>query len=63
MQTLVIGFVVGLVVALWVSIGVRLALRPVLRRPVAGRALPDERAVRAEAERGLRELQQFLVGR
>jgi hypothetical protein len=42
--------VLALVTLLWLSIGVRLVRRA-----------PGERALRAEVDRGLRELQQFLV--
>lgn len=56
MATLVIGFVVGLVFALWVSIGVRL-----VRRSADGSAFGHDLVVRAEAERGLRELQRYLA--
>lgn len=53
MDALVIGFVVGLVFALWMSIGVRV-VRGVLDR---------DGAVRAETERGLRDLQSYLAHR
>lgn len=57
MATLVLWSVIGAVVALWVWIGVR-----VVRRPT-GPGTATDREVRALAERGVRELQLFLVDR
>ncbi len=55
MATVVLWVVVGAVFALWVWIAVRL----VRRRSAHGTTA--EAALRAEVERGLRELQNFLV--